>query len=254
MQSTAPTEREQGLTTIGRLVNWNIWWGGWGREGAILKALRRYSPDVVVLSEFQRGKSGEEILAGLFGMGLRHTSIPLVTGTKNTVLIASRYTLQKDTQIAIPPELREHATAVTIRGVTLLGTFCATEKLGDSFLQLLNELASRSGLILATGDFNYGPRGSNLKRYDAYLSPVVKAGWVDTWVRDAQGHNEWSYYDGWRGVSRPDHLFALRETSARVVSHVRFSQAELRARISDHAPMIAELQFQGENGWPKEGL
>jgi hypothetical protein len=61
------------------------------------------------------------------------------------------------------------------------------------------------------------------------------------WPRPSESAEIWSFRSSRGGVSRPDHAFSSPGVAHLVLS-MRFSQAELDAGLSDHAPMVLELR------------
>jgi exonuclease III len=225
-----------------KFLTWNILQGGGTRISAISEAIAKHKPDAVVLPEFRRGASGEQLQKGLFDFGLTHqitSNAPLGT---NAVLIASRFE-GTDAAIEIPFELQNHVAGTRIGDVNIIGTFCATDVVGKSFLNFLSafENGSRYKMMLVTGDFYFGPRGSNPRNYFK-LKPLLDAGWIDVWKRDNLDDNVWCCRSSRGGVSRPDHIFTTLDLAARV-KNASYSQSELEAGLSDHAPLLADVEI-----------
>lgn len=196
----------------------------------------------MVLPEFRRGVSGEQLQKNLSSLGLTYQVFPNAAIGKNSVLIASRFG-GTDASIQVPLELQNYVAATKLGDMNVIGTFCATDVVGRSFLNFLSafENGYRPKLTLATGDFYFGPQGSNLRNY-LKLKPLLDAGWIDVYKRDNFDDNVWCCRNSRGGVSRPDHVFTSADLAARV-KNVSYSQTELEAKLSDHAPMLAEVEI-----------
>lgn len=225
-----------------KLLTWNILQGGVTRVSAISDAIANHKPDIVVLPEFRRGASGEQLQRNLFDFGLTHQVASNAPVGLNSVLIASRFE-GTNASIEIPAELQNYVAATKLGDVNVIGTFCATDIVGKSFLNFLSvaENGFRPKLTLATGDFYFVPQGSNPRNYFK-LKPILDAGWVDVWKRDNLDDNVWCCRSSSDGVSRPDHIFTTSDLAARV-KNASYSQSELDAGLSDHAPMLAEVEI-----------
>ena len=79
-----------------RIVGWNIRAGGGKRVHQLLRAIGRWKPDVVVLSEFRGTPPSHALARSLRRRGLGHQ---LTTATndkpaRNALLLASRYPME----------------------------------------------------------------------------------------------------------------------------------------------------------------
>ncbi|GAA4462477.1 endonuclease/exonuclease/phosphatase family protein [Nibrella saemangeumensis] len=223
-----------------KLLNWNICHGGAKNLNAISEAIAKHNPDVVVLTEFRNGMSGQQLLKNLKDLGLEHHTKAEALPNDNSVVIASRW-IGTDALIEVPAALQKYVTATKIGDVTIIGTFCAREDVGKNFFGFLSALQNgyRPKLTLATGDFYFGPKGSNPRNYNQ-LQPLWNAGWKDIWKRDNPDKTLWSYRSSAGGVSRPDHIVATEDLAPRI-KRSWYSLNELDNKLSDHAPMLAEI-------------
>src|SRR5436305_9053593 len=73
-----------------RLHAWNIRQGGGTRLPRIIAALAQHEADVLVISEYRGGESGERLRAALAALGYPHVTAPTPAAGGNGVLIAAR--------------------------------------------------------------------------------------------------------------------------------------------------------------------
>lgn len=73
-----------------KILNWNIRSGGGTRVPAITAAIKAFSPDVAVLTEFRNGPKGALLLSKLNELGFSHHATATAAPNENTVLVASR--------------------------------------------------------------------------------------------------------------------------------------------------------------------
>ncbi|MBV9015486.1 MAG: endonuclease/exonuclease/phosphatase family protein, partial [Alphaproteobacteria bacterium] len=57
-----------------RLLAWNIRQGGGKRLPAIISAIERHEADVLIISEYRGGDSGERLRAALAAIGYMHAT------------------------------------------------------------------------------------------------------------------------------------------------------------------------------------
>jgi exonuclease III len=225
-----------------KLLSWNIQSGGGQRCSSIIDSISQYKADLVVISEFQKGDAGSRIAGALNDLGLKNQTAALnALHGKNSVLIASRFNGNEKPDLNIPEVLKSHVTAAMIEGILVIGVFCATPDIGNLFIEFLcdPEYKFHDENVLVTGDFYFGPQGSNPKNYNK-LQPLLKSDWVDVWMRDNPQKEQWCHFSSRGGKSRPDHIFVTDKMS-HLVKDAYYSDVELNAGFSDHAPMIATI-------------
>lgn len=218
--------------------------GGKKNLADILKSVQSHSPDIVVLPEFRNNLTGEQIKTTLSKLGLKHQTVPNAPSIVNTVLIASRYEGFEFPEAEVPINLKHLVAVMKLKDFFLVGMFCADKIIAKNFLTYLCEFRHRfqDFPVIATGDFNLGAQGSNINHYNQ-LNILIENGWIDVWKRDNASKNyEWCCRTS-SGVSQPDHIFATPDIASFIKSP-RYSQYELTAGFSDHAPMLAELKIE----------
>ena len=233
-----------------KILNWNILAGGGQRVASILEQIATHTPDIAVLPEFCNGsKSGETLQAGLRQLGLGYQAIPAnPPGTEKTVLIASRLPLKRLDYSRCPLAVQQRLVMVEVAGLVLAGAFCNVSQTGKELFEAIAPFwQSRSPQpFLLTGDLYFGPQGSNPKNY-RQLQPLLDQGLVDAWRHTHGEVIEWSFRNGRGGRSQPDHCFVSPNIVEQIIA-VSYSWEELEQRLSDHAPMLIELDWDGSEG------
>jgi exonuclease III len=74
-----------------RVFAWNIRQGGGARLPRIADALRRHDADILVLSEYRGGASGDRLRASLETLGYGYTTTLSPPPGRSGVLIAARF-------------------------------------------------------------------------------------------------------------------------------------------------------------------
>src|SRR5258707_5368027 len=79
-----------------RLLAWNIRQGGGTRLARIIAAIAQHEADVLVISEYRGGESGERLRAALAATGYAHVTAATPPSGGNGVLIAARQAFDDD--------------------------------------------------------------------------------------------------------------------------------------------------------------
>jgi exodeoxyribonuclease-3 len=97
---------------------------------------------------------------------------------------------------------------------------------------------------LAVGDFNtcrpYLDEAGAIDATAHYVDKIEAIGFCDLWRRRYPASREYSWYSTRGNGFRIDHAFLSPELAARAGS-VRYSHEERLAGLSDHSPLILEL-------------
>jgi hypothetical protein len=205
---------------------------------------------VAVITEYRAGASGSALRDGLSRLGLTHQRAASSELNRNSVLVASAYPLY-ESALAVPEAISRHVLSLRVCNIDLIAAFCANDDIGRPFVTFLAGVYPHSREVLALGDFLYGPRGKDANA-DRALKPALRAGWVDTLRSGGKPDPGWSFQTT-RGKSSPDYLL-VSEGLAGAVESVRFSQEELAEGLSDHAPLVAALNWGHSSGVSRQAL
>jgi len=230
-----------------RLVAWNIRQGGGTRLAAIVAALTRHDPDILVLSEYRGGESGLRLVEALDVLGYRHVSVPIPPAGNSGVLIAAR--TRFSAYGTISPGLPEPHKLVRadFSGFRLCGVYMPNLKAKIPYWDaLLAALGAEPGAAtLAIGDFNtcrhYLDETGKIDTLSYYMDRIEAIGFCDLWRRRYPDGREFSWYSHRNNGFRIDHAF-LSPGLAMRAGEIRYSHDERLSGLSDHSALILDLR------------
>lgn len=238
-----------------RIVHWNIQHGGGPtRTPEIALALLAYQADVVVLTEFRRERGGQ-IAGVLHDHGLPHQAHSSPPPRTNGVLVASREPLQ----IGPRPADRDVATRRVDVRLESLGLWITGVHLPDapkhdapaiarkathfrSLIEFSRRIEHQPHVI--TGDLNTGrhrlDEPGETFTCTPLLGELITLGYVDAYrsLHPKGGRSSWFSHIG-QGF-RLDHTLVSTSLS-RGIKSVRYDELPRESRLSDHAPMVVDL-------------
>jgi exonuclease III len=233
--------------TLLRLLAWNIRHGGGARLPAIVQALARHEADILIISEYRGGDSANRLRAALAGLGYRHMTALTPPPGRNGVLIAARRAFRENGAVstAVPEPYR--MVRVEVAGLFLCGIYMPNLLAKVPYWQaLIAALAADSGnAALAIGDFNtcraYVDEPGAIDATAHFMDKVEAIGFCDLWRRRYPEGREFSWYSSRGNGFRIDHAF-LSPALAAQAGAVRYSHEERLAGLSDHSPLILDLE------------
>ncbi|MCH8025232.1 MAG: endonuclease/exonuclease/phosphatase family protein [Chloroflexi bacterium] len=242
------------------IISWNIRAGGGRRVEQIADQLRRWSPDIVALSEFRATPPSRWLAEALAQLGLAYqrTTADATALASNRLLVASRWPLRR---IAIrnAPELdRWLLLGVAAPRRFVLGAMHVPNRVTGRkypYLDAVLALARRwrGGPALLAGDTNCGRIGIDEespainKREDTWMADLVASGWSDAF-RDVHGDKRaYTWYSPNAGNGfRLDQAFVNSTLRSQLVAAQyewgRSKPDDRRDALSDHAALIVELR------------
>jgi exodeoxyribonuclease III len=229
-----------------RILTWNIRAGGGARLPRIAEAITAHKADVLVLTEYRSGEAGLRLRAALHDMGYGWLSPVEPPGIRNGVLIASRTKPRPVVHVAehVPEPWR--MLTVTIERVRLFGIYMPNLKAKIPYWTALIEASTphAGGRALALGDFNtcraYLDETGATDATALFLDKIQHAGFRDVWRDRFPDGREYSWYSHRGNGFRIDHAFASPRL-ARQIGMIRYSHEERVAGISDHSPLLIEI-------------
>jgi len=237
-----------------RIVAWNIRAGGGTRVGRIVRHLKRWAPDAVVLCEFRATPPSVELARRLAALGLVHqcTTADPAHPAANRLLIAARWPLRRLRLRAQPVEAgRWLAASVEGPDPLTLGAMHVPNRVTGRkwpFLDAVLSMAERwrDGPALLLGDTNSGRPGIDEEspafnqREGAWMDGLERAGWRDAFrhLRGAARAYTWYSPNGGNGF-RIDQAFL---NPALLPNLSRAHHDWGRDRPSDHAALVLELR------------
>jgi exodeoxyribonuclease-3 len=231
-----------------RLLAWNIRQGGGTRLAAIAEAVARHDADVVVVSEYRGGESAARLRRALTAIGYEHATETAPPPGRNGVLIASRNPFDEDGPVtgAVPEPHR--MVRAYFGGLTVYAVYMPNLLAKVPYWQaLVGALAaeSLSASALAIGDFNtcraYVDEAGAIDATAHFLDKVEAIGFCDLWRRRYPEGREFSWYSTRGNGFRIDHAFLSPALAGRAGA-IRYSHDERLAGLSDHSPLILDLE------------
>ena len=229
-----------------RLLAWNIRQGGGARLPAIGAALARHAADIVVLSEYRGGGSAERLLAMLAGLGYRHTTETLPPPGRSGVLIAATRPFRTHGTICDAVAEPYKMVAVELADFRLIGIYMPNLKAKVPYWDaLIAALAANGeGAAVAIGDFNtcrpYLDEAGAIDATAYFMDRIAAIGFCDLYRERHPDGRDFSWYSTRGNGFRIDHAFLSRQLVARAGA-VRYSHTERLAGVSDHSPLILDL-------------
>jgi len=233
-----------------RLLAWNIRQGGGKRLPAIISAIERHEADVLIISEYRGGDSGERLRAALAAIGYMHaTAAAPPAGGGNGVLIAARRSFDDGGPLAETPLepcriVRAYFGALRIYGIYMPNLL----KKVPYWQALIAALAAESldAHALAIGDFNtcraYVDEPGAIDACAHFMDEVAAIGFCDLWRHRYPEGREFSWYSTRGNGFRIDHAFLSPTLTARA-GEVRYSHDERESGLSDHSALILDVDI-----------
>jgi len=230
-----------------RVLAWNIRQGGGTRLAAIAEAIRRHEADILVISEYRGGDAAVRLRAALTELGYRYMTEMVPPPNRLGVLIAALQPF--DMHAPLAGDLLEPCRLVSIEfgGIRLHGAYMPNLlKKVPYWEALLAGLATDlDGHALAIGDFNtcraYVDEPGAIDATAYFLDRIDEIGFCDLWRRRYPEGREYSWYSTRGNGFRIDHAFLSPALAARAGS-VRYSHVERLAGLSDHSPLILDIE------------
>ena len=230
-----------------RLLAWNIRHGGGARLPAITQALARHEADILVISEYRGGDSANRLRAALVASGYLHATGLTPPPGRNGVLIAARRPFRERGVVSEAVLEPYKMLRVELAGFVLCGIYMPNLLAKVPYWEaLIAALAAERGTAaLAIGDFNtcraYVDEPGAIDATAHFMEKVEAIGFCDLWRRRYPEGREFSWYSTRGNGFRIDHAF-LSPALAAQASAVHYSHEERLAGLSDHSPLILDLE------------
>ena len=230
-----------------RLLAWNIRQGGGTRLSRIVAAIAQHEADVLILSEYRGGESGERLRAALAAIGYAHVTAATPPASGNGTLIAAREPFDDGGPLteAVPEPYR--IVRAYIGPLRIYGVYMPNLLKKVPYWQgLIAALAAESlqSQALAIGDFNtcraYVDEPGAIDPCAHFLDEVAAIGFCDLWRRRYPEGREFSWYSTRGNGFRIDHAFLSPALVGRT-GVVRYSHDERTTGLSDHSALILDL-------------
>jgi len=229
-----------------RLLAWNIRQGGGTRLAAIAEAIARHDADIAIISEYRGGAAGNRLREALAGIGYRWSTRLVPPLGRCGVLIAARRRFRHHGPLGAELPEPYRIVAIETRGIRVCGIYMPNMLAKVPYWEaLIAALAAEAGgAALAIDDFNtcraYVDEPGAIDRTAHFLDKIEAIGFCDLWRRRNPDGREFSWYSHRGNGFRIDHAFLSPALAARAAT-VRYSHAERMAGLSDHSPLILDL-------------
>ena len=228
-----------------RLLAWNIRQGGGSRLALIADAVACHEADILVISEYRGGASAVRLLSALSSLGYDYVTTLAPPPSRNGVLIAARFAFVEHGPIGrgLPEPYR--MVSVEFTAFRLVGIYLPNLLAKVPYWEALiaDLLRQPGGWALAIGDFNtcrpYLDEAGAIDKTAHYMERIAQIGFRDEWRRRYPTVREYSWFstrgNGFRIDPFLSHGLATRAGT------IRYSHQERLSGISDHSPLILEL-------------
>ena len=242
-----------------RIVAWNIRAGGGERAGRIARQLARWTPDVVVLSEFRATPPSLALAAALAArLPYQLSSASATTPHANALLVAARWPVRTLRLRDGPAEqCRWLAARVASPSPLVVGAMHIPNRVGGRKYPYFDAVLSCArrwphGPALLVGDTNSGRRGLDEEapafnlREERWIDGLAQCGWTDAFRHLYPAERAYTWYspNGRHGF-RIDQAFLNAPLLARLKNAAYLwggaSCRRRRTLLSDHAAVLVDL-------------
>lgn len=232
-----------------RIVSLNIRHGGGDRAERLAALLMSLRPDVVVLTEFRLGHSGDLILNQLARSGLRQVASAARLLRQNSVCVIANRSFQR---IELPAlDHHEHRLlACDFGDMQLLASYfpqLSDKRAVFEFIRAkgLPYLGTRGVVI---GDLNTGLHqqdevGATFYCAEEFAS-LLAAGLVDSWRSRNRLAREYSWYSAAGNGFRIDHALCTPTLDAEITA-VFYDHQFRKTNLTDHSALVLDLPSYG---------
>ena len=209
--------------------------------------MARHEADILVISEYRGGHAANRLRTALADLGHRHQSSLVPPPGKNGVLIAARRPFRAHGAVstALPEPYR--MVRVELAGLLLCGVYMPNLRAKVPYWEaLIGALAAEpKRAALAIGDFNtcraYVDEPGAIDATAHFIDEIAAIGFCDLWRQRHPEGREFSWYSTRGNGFRIDHAFLSPDLAARA-GGVAYSPEERQAGLSDHSPLILDLE------------
>ncbi|WP_232007358.1 endonuclease/exonuclease/phosphatase family protein [Mycobacterium intermedium] len=216
------------------------------RVDALVTRMLGYDADMLVVSEFRANANGARLQAALERSGYA-TSHPVAAPRQNSVLIASRWPIERSWAFSQTLE-SHHLWCAATTEMAICGVYMPQGAAKVSYWESLIQHGVGSGIDLFIGDFNTGnndldkdPGGT--KFYGPELpGRFIGTGYIDIWRARHPRTREYSWFSPTKANNgfRLDHAYARPGLNERVVS-CEFDHTPRLLNETDHSALIVSI-------------
>ena len=225
-----------------KILALNIRQGGGARITDICSYLVGRECDALVISEFRRNTSGDQLIAALRQAGFSYFHQNNTDSKQNTVMLATKQASTLSKIDGCPNDWS--IIRINWAGIQLIGTYFPQRKDKLGVFSKLKDLASSN--LLAIGDFNTGSNtldteGAKFHCADDFIS-LANRTLTDLWrVHNGELAQEYSWYSNAGNGFRIDHALAGKNVTGQCVNC--YYDHSTRETLTDHSALIVELSL-----------
>ncbi len=215
---------------------------------ALVAALLRHSPDVLVLTEHRHNAASTLLREGLSGAGLCHQIASHDGSRVNHLLVASRRPLVAAPQLCLDFD-RQRLLCVRVDGLHLVAAHLPNLRAKLPHWEALLQLAATGRRVptVYMGDFNTGHNVRDVEggpfpfTASEQMERLLTRGWVDAWRHMHPRTREFTWFSHRRRGFRLDHAF-LSPACAPRLRAAWFDHTVRETGATDHSALIVDLQ------------
>ena len=225
-----------------KILALNIRQGGGTRIDSICSYLIAQDCDALVISEFRRNSSGNQLIEALRQAGFSHIHHNNTDSKQNTVMLATK---QASNLLKIDGCSNEWSLiGISWAGLQLVGTYFPQRKDKAGVFNTLETMASSD--LLAIGDFNTGSNALDSQGAKFHCAEqfgnLANTILTDLWrTHNGELAKEYSWYSNAGNGFRIDHALAGVKATSRCVAC--YYDHSTRDTLTDHSALVVELSL-----------
>jgi exodeoxyribonuclease-3 len=232
-----------------RIITLNICHGGGQRWVQLVALLMSLQPDVVVLTEFRLGRSGDLILTELAEAGMFEVASAARLPRQNSVCVVANRSFQR-IQLPLVHGDEHRLLACDFGDVRLLATYFPQTKEKRRIFEFIRanglQALGKRGLVI--GDLNTGlhqqdEAGATFHCTEDF-SALLAAGLVDAWRSRNLHVGEYSWYSSAGNGFRIDHAMCTPALDAEI-NAIFYAHQFRELNVTDHSALVVDLPSSG---------
>ncbi|MBT8191289.1 MAG: hypothetical protein KJO29_12735 [Bacteroidia bacterium] len=226
-----------------RILSWNIRQGGGTRINKILNKVTESESDIIIISEFRNGRTGQVFRSSLLKHGYRFQNVSAALPSDNSVAIFSKIPCQQLIYKDACPFFPHNIVCSVYDAFRIYGVYMPHKKKHKLFEFLTKESKQHENLIIA-GDYNSGKNYIDQKGnsfwYTDQLTQLEESGMEDAFRLKHVDIAEYSWFSHKGNGFRYDHIY-MNKVLTPVLSDCYYEHSWREKGLSDHSPMFLEL-------------
>lgn len=227
-----------------KILSWNIRQGGGTRLTSIVNHLAKTKADIVVLSEFRNGETGNRLRASLMKIGYRHQVVSGEKNGVNSVLIASTFAAGSELYADADEKFTHNIATAVFPAFKVMGVYLPHKKKNKLLPYINDTVKNDDAHYIIAGDYNTGinhvDQAGKSFWYEDELIKLKKNGYIDAFRHIHGDVKEYSWYSHQGNGYRYDHTY-VDEALIPIVKDCYYLHEWRENKLSDHSPMVLVL-------------